>query len=216
MTTITLFTSGSTKEPKEVSYSYADMKLAIYRSIYELKLTDKDIVLDVFPHNTIAHYTVTALPAYLSKAKCISAVFNPYTYLQLVNKYKPTYIALVPRHYELLKLTKEWATIDLSSVRYMVLGSGKISQDIIDDFKSKGVKTVANWYGMTEMPPPVFVGYDSESFDFTPKDDYTVEFTDEGECVVNGFYTGDIFDLDTKTFSHRKEHVNGTTWKNNF
>ena len=87
-------------------------------------------------------------------------------------------------------------------------------QAMIDDFVRKGVKTVANWYGMTEVPPPVFVGYNTESFDFK-SNEYTVEFTDEGECVINGFYTGDLFDVVTKKFLTRKTiPSNIKTWKN--
>jgi long-subunit acyl-CoA synthetase (AMP-forming) len=96
----------------------------------------------------------------------------------------------------------------------MVTGSGPVSQAMIDDFVSKGVQTVANWYGMTEMPPPVFVGYNTESFDFK-SNGYTVEFTDEGECVIDGFYTGDLFDVVTKKFLMRKNTLSNTrTWKN--
>jgi hypothetical protein len=104
--------------------------------------------------------------------------------------------------------------MDLSCVRYMVTGSGKVSQPMIDDFLSKGVKLVANWYGMTENPPPVFLGYNSESFDFTPKQGHVIEFKDDGECVIDGFDTGDIFDVTTKLFVRRKSVLtNSSTWK---
>jgi hypothetical protein len=97
----------------------------------------------------------------------------------------------------------------------MVTGSGPVPQEMIDDFVSKGVKTVANWYGMTEQPPPVFVGYNSEQFDFNPKPGYTVEFADDGECVINGFATGDVFDVTGRKFLHRKVQPSSlTTWKN--
>ena len=65
------------------------------------------------------------------------------------------------------------------------------------------------------MPPPVFVGYNTSSFDFTARDGYSVEFTDEGECIINGFYTGDLFDTNTKVFCNRKtDTLNINTWKN--
>ena len=66
---------------------------------------------------------------------------------------------------------------------------------------------------MTEQPPPVFVGYNSEQFDFTATSGYTVDFTDEGECLINGFATGDLFDLKNKKFLKRKLESMGTTWK---
>ena len=211
---LTLLTSGTTKEPKTVIHSWNYIENCIQRSIKEIGLTQHDVVLDVFPANTIAHYTVTAMPAYRAGAQLISAKFEAIDYLQRFNQCRPTYIALIPRHWELLKEHAEWNNMDLSCVRYMVTGSGPVSQAMIDDFVSKGVKTVANWYGMTEQPPPVFIGYNTESFDFK-SNGYTVEFTDEGECVIDGFYTGDLFDVVTKKFLMRKNTLSNTrTWKN--
>lgn len=210
---LTLLTSGTTKPPKTVVHSWEYIHEAAQRSINEIRLTKEDTVLDVFPGNTIAHYTVTAFPALKAGAKLVSAKFEAIDYLQRFNQCKPTYIALIPRHWEILKEHKEWDQMDMSSVRYMVTGSGSVPQAMIDDFLSKGVKLVANWYGMTEQPPPVFVGYNSEQFDFTTKSGYTVEFTDEGECVINGFETGDIFDVANKKFLKRKLSSTGATWK---
>jgi hypothetical protein len=84
---------------------------------------------------------------------------------------------------------------------------------MIDSFRDRGVKLVANWYGMTEAPPPVLIGYNSESFDFNPCEGYTVEFTNDGECNINGKPTGDIFDVPNKKFLRRKIEPTGNTWK---
>ena len=210
---LTLLTSGTTKPAKEIVHSWEYIEAAIQRSINEIGLNSDDVVLDVFPGNTIAHYTVTAMPAYRAGARLISAKFEAIDYLQRFNQHQPTYIALIPRHWEILKEHPEWNNMDMSCVRYMVTGSGPVAQEMIDDFLSKGVKTVANWYGMTEQPPPVFVGYNSEQFDFTAKKGYTVEFTDIGECLINGFPTGDLFDVENKKFLRRKLEANGSTWK---
>ena len=95
----------------------------------------------------------------------------------------------------------------------MVTGSGQVSHEMKDDFKSKGVQNVANWYGMTEKPPPVFIGYNSEEFDFEPKEGYAVDFLADGECIINGFATGDIFDVQSRNFLRRKDQSTGSTWK---
>lgn len=210
---LTLLTSGTTKPPKTIEHQWNYIERCVQASITEIGLTSSDIVLDVFPGNTIAHYTVTAMPAYRAGAKLISAKFEAIDYLQKFNQYRPTYIGLIPRHWEILREHSEWNNMDLSCVRYMVTGSGKVSQEMIDDFLSKGVNMVANWYGMTEMPPPVLVGYNSESFDFNPKQGYEVEFKDDGECVIDGFETGDLFDVTTRKFLRRKLESTGSTWK---
>jgi long-subunit acyl-CoA synthetase (AMP-forming) len=211
---ITLHTSGSTKEPKLIHHK--SITEHVQRSIKEIGLTKHDRVLNVFPANVIANYTVTAMPALTAGAHLFSTNFDPYNYVKSFNEFQPTVISLIPRHYEILSKTKGWHELDMKCVRYMVVGSGAIDQAMIDAFRNKGVETVANWYGLTEMPPPVFVGYNTSSFDFTPKDGYAVEFTAEGECVINGFHTGDIFDLETKTFLHRLDTSNKSTWKNDF
>lgn len=208
---VTLFTSGSTKDPKQVHHS--DLIPHVQRSIKETGLTSKDRVLNVFPSNVIANFTVTSIPAITVGAHLITANFEPFNYIKLFNEFQPTYISLIPRHYEILSKTKGWDNFDMSCVRYMVTGSSTITQEMIDAFRDRGVQTVANWYGMTEMPPPVFIGYNSESFDFTPTDGYTVDFTDEGECVINGLHTGDIFNVTERKFLKRKVTANGNTWK---
>jgi long-subunit acyl-CoA synthetase (AMP-forming) len=211
---LTLLTSGTTKSPKEVVHSWESIDISIQRSIDEIGLRSNDIVLDVFPGNTIAHYTVTAMPAYRASATLISAKFEAIDYLQRFNQHRPTYIALIPRHWEILKEQSAWNNMDMSCVRYMVTGSGPVPQRMIDDFLSKGVKIVANWYGMTEMPPPVLVGYNTSEFNFIPKSGYAVDFTDEGECIINGWHTGDLFDVEHKVFLKRKLATTGTTtWK---
>ena len=216
MSTLTLFTSGSTKESKEIVHPWEYVEQCAERSVQEIGLTSSDTVLNVFPGNTIAHYTVTSMPAQKAGAKLITANFEPYSYMKLFNKYQPTYISLIPRHWEVLSKTKGWENFNMSSVRYMVVGSGICSQTMIDDFRSKGVQLVANWYGMTEMPPPVLVGYNSEAFDLSPKPGYAVEFADDGECVINGQFTGDVFDVDSKKFLHRKSAADNSTWKTSF
>lgn len=209
---VTLFTSGSTKEPKQITHN--DMLTHIKRSVAEIGLRSDDVVLDIFPSNVIAHYTITAQPALHAGAHLITSSFDPYQYMRLFKEYRPTFISLVPRHHEILSRTKGWNELDMSCVRYMVTGSSIVSQAMIDEFLSKGVKTVANWYGMTEMPPPVFIGYNSEAFDFSSKSNFVVTFSDEGECIINDYYTGDIFDLHTRKFLRRKINAsNKDTWK---
>lgn len=209
---ITLYTSGSTKQPKLVSHSGQDLEIHVQRAIKEIELRSYDRVLNVFPANVIANYTVTAVPAMISGAHLFTTTFDPFNYIKLFRDYQPTYTSLIPRHIELLSKTKEWKNFDMSSVRYLVTGSQTVKQWMIDALLERGVKLVANWYGMTEMPPPVFIGYNSVQFDFTPRQGYVVEF-DDGECIINGMKTSDMFDIEKRIYLNRKQTANGNTWK---
>jgi len=206
-----LHTSGSTDSPKKIKHSWNYITECAQQSIKEIGLTSTDIVLDVFPGNTIAHYTITAYPALLRGAQLHTTVFSPYEYIEQFKKVQPTYIALIPRHLEILEKTKGFKDLDMSSVRYMVTGSSNITQEFINAFRDRGVQTVANWYGMTEMPPPVMIGYNTPYFTKINED---VSFSNEGECIINGWHTEDIFEVgDIIKFSHRKTASSGKTWK---
>lgn len=219
MSGIVLNTSGSTDEPKQIKHCWAYIKECAQRSVKEIGLTENDIVLDVFPGNTIAHYTITAFPAFISGAQLVTANFSSFTYLELFESVQPTVISLIPRHLELLAKSKKWDSIDMSCVRYMITGSNKIEQCFIDAFRERGVQLVANWYGMTEYPPPIMIGYNSTSFDLKTYNKNHVIFqpvsatSSLAECIVNGQSTGDIFDMQTREFHSRRAHASGKTWK---
>lgn len=216
MSDLILYTSGSTSEPKEVHHDSATVKLMLKRSINELQLTQHDVVLNVFPSNVIAYYAITALPALEVGAKLISMNFDPYQYIKAFNRYKPTIIALIPRMVEVLQHTKGFQELDMSSVRYMIMGSQNVPKEMIDMLRSKGVQTIGNWYGSTENPPPVFVAKNGLEFDFQARIGYRISFDSVGECSVNGEPTGDIFDTETNKFLKRKHDISGnSTWKTN-
>lgn len=212
MSKLILHTSGSTKEPKEVVHDWSLINECAKRSIEELGLTSSSIVLNVLPYNVIGYFTISAYPAIIAGATLINANFDPYSYINMFKKYKPTHIALINRHYEVLKNTKEFHNLDMSCVEYMTTGSDRVTQEFIDTFKKLGVKKIGNWYGMTEFPPPVMIAYDSLEFTKIVVS-HSVSYI-EGECVVNGIPTGDIF-VNGK-FSHRKQSANRTTWKTDF
>lgn len=208
---LTLFTSGSTDQPKKITHTWNYINQCALNSAKEIGLSQDDKVLDVFPGNTIAHYTITAYPAILSKASLFTANFNPYEYIAYFKNIQPTVISLIPKHLEILKKTKGFQNLDMSCVRYMVTGSGLITYDFINLFLDRGVKIVANWYGLTECPPPIMIGYNTPYF---TKIDKNVSFADDGECIINGWHTGDIFDVGDKIkFLRRKNQSNGKTWK---
>ena len=213
MSSLILFTSGSTTDAKEIAHDWDFINKRIDISVKELQLTDADIVLNVLPFNVIGYHTITAGPATKVGATLINTNFDAFSYIRLFNKYRPTIIGLIPRHIELLAQTKDFEKVDMSCVRYMIMGSQNVPQDMIDMLLAKGVKLIANWYGSTENPPPVMVAYNSASFDLHKDFGYHVGFSQDGECFVNNESTGDVFDLTTQQYSHRLKNATNSTWK---
>jgi long-subunit acyl-CoA synthetase (AMP-forming) len=229
---ITLYTSGTTKEPKVIEHSWEYLKQCAEYTIAEMKLTKDSRVLDVYPSNTIAHWTISAYPAVLSGCDYSCMKFDAKTYVRNFIRIQPTHIYLVPAHLPLLEAEPTFTDLDMTCVEYCVLGADIVTQDMCDLLRRKGA-TVRVWYGMTENPPPVLIGYGSPIFTrFNPAFDLT--WTEENELIINGEPTKDIFDHEQwidglekgglspqyiagLVYNRRIQGVPGkATWKNTF
>lgn len=193
MKSLTLFTSGSTDKPKIVTHDWNYLHKCIQHSVKTMKLTSQDRVLNIFPHNVIAHYCITAGPAQIAGADLLTAKFSAYDYADIIEYYKPTVTSLITPHIKMLMGTKSWNRLDLSSVRYLVIGSQNTPKEYINALKNKGVQHVSNWYGSTEFPPPVFTADWDDEFDLsTVPSHFDVAFDSE-KCIINGTDTKDTF-----------------------
>lgn len=190
-----------------------DMDLYCRMAAMSIGLRSDDRVLNVLPSHVIGYHVVTAGAAQYAGAHLLTAQFNPYTWFDLFYKFRPTYTVLIPRHIDILSKLKQWRQLDMSCLRYVVTGSQRVEQYHIDSLLHRGVGHVGNWYGMTEFPPPVLIGHNSESFDFDHTHGRRVEFDSTGECIIDGHRTGDIFDVKNRKFSHRIAAASGQTWK---
>lgn len=210
---LVLYTSGSTGPAKKVEHSWEFIRECANKTILEQGLSSHDRVIDVFPHNTIAHWTLSALPAFLAGAEYHSMKFTAKFFIDKFNEVKPTILNLVPGHLKLLLEEPEFESLDMRSVRYMTLGAAPVTQDMVDIFRKKGVVCVAVTYGMTEAPPPKMVGYNNPHFTLIDDD---ITFDENGEAHIQGKATGDIFsfkDDGSLIFSHRIKQNHYKTWK---
>jgi acyl-coenzyme A synthetase/AMP-(fatty) acid ligase len=91
------------------------------------------------------------MPGALGNSKVIFKKFNPYQIVNEIHKYRPTHTTLPPGVYTPSRLTKEWKTVDLSSLQYVLTGSNFTAPGFFEDIKSKGGRPV-HGYGTTEIP----------------------------------------------------------------
>ena len=212
-----LYTSGSTGPAKKVSHSWEFIRECAHKTIKEQGLASHDRVIDVFPHNTIAHWTLSALPAFLAGAEYHSMKFTAKFFIEKFKEVQPTILNLIPRHLEMLQENEEFDNLDMSCVRYMTLGAAPVTQKMVDEFRNRGVMLVAVTYGMTECPPPMMIGYNRPQFSYI---DPNITFTDDMEAIIGTVKTGDYFiEIDQHhgdgivEFSHRATDVTEQTWK---
>ena len=156
-TAMVLYTSGSTGRPKGVPLSHQGHLWAV-QSRLRGGPYDKDrliVAAPLFHMNGLgtskfvfaAHASMVLLPQ-----------FDARRYVEAIGRYKVTWLTSVPTM--LAMVVREKAALsgtDLSSVRFVRMGSAPTTQKLIDDIRRtfpKGV--VSNAYGTTEAGPVMF------------------------------------------------------------
>lgn len=89
--------------------------------------------------------------------------FDPKTFDKLFSKYKPNVVAGVPTLFEAMLTNKKFENMDLSYVKYMIVGGDSLDADktnkINDFFDAHGVNHhIVQGYGMTETSGPTIGG----------------------------------------------------------
>jgi long-chain acyl-CoA synthetase len=153
-----LYTSGSTGKPKGVLLSHDSQRWPLERSL--------ELFGDLSHHRYIVAAPMFHMNATFSVKLALAAgaslvlmpAFDPKTYARAIERFRvtwltsvPTMLALVARERELL------ASLDLSSVERVTMGSAPLTQALIDKVQALFPKAVINnSYGTTEAGPVPF------------------------------------------------------------
>jgi long-chain acyl-CoA synthetase len=153
-----LYTSGSTGKPKGVLLSHDSQRWPLERSL--------ELFGDLSRHRYIVAAPMFHMNATFSVKLALAAgaslvlmpAFDPTTYARAIDRFRvtwltsvPTMLALVARERELL------ASLDLSSVERVTMGSAPLTQALIDKVQALFPKAVINnSYGTTEAGPVPF------------------------------------------------------------
>jgi long-chain acyl-CoA synthetase len=153
-----LYTSGSTGKPKGVLLSHDSQRWPLERSL--------ELFGDLSRHRYIVAAPMFHMNATFSVKLALAAgaslvlmpAFDPTTYARAIDRFRvtwltsvPTMLALVARERELL------ASLDLSSIERVTMGSAPLTQALIDKVQALFPKAVINnSYGTTEAGPVPF------------------------------------------------------------
>lgn len=157
-TAILLHTSGTTNNPKRVMLTHKNLICNVESNILSLELTNKDVVLIALPMffgycNTAQFLTHLYLGA---KIVILDSIFMPKQFFMNVEKNGITNFTAVPTMLLMLLNYKYSDQYDISSLRYICFGGGRMPierlRQIVEKFPSIGfVQT----YGQTECSPRV-------------------------------------------------------------
>lgn len=148
---VIIATSGSTAKPKGVVFTNRSMTAyAANWAVEETCSAAGSRILSLAPLNTSAgfvqlmHYTTQGCTLYMLPQ------FEPLKALRLIERERITCFGAVPAFFEFIAALPEFAEADLSSIRLATAGGSRVSRQLLETYKAKGI-VIRQIYGQTEI-----------------------------------------------------------------
>lgn len=155
-TVMILFTAGSTGVPKGAMVSH---RMLFWNSIntgLRLDLTSMDHTQSFAPFFHTGGWNVLLTPfLHHGGSHTLLEKFDPDLILELMEKEKTTLLFGVPTMLQMMAESLLFDKVDLSSVRYAIVGGAPMPEPLINRWHEKGI-FIRQGYGLTEVGPNCF------------------------------------------------------------
>ncbi len=183
-----IYTSGTTGLPKGVILTHGMLTWnAVNTNLgWDLRPEDKTILHAAMFYT--AGWNVFTLPLFYCRgANILIKSFEADLILDLIEREGVTIFFGVPTMFQMLMDSARFASIDFSSIRFMVSGGAPLGRDILETFQSQ--KSIRIWegYGLTEAGPNNFIANGKLGTVGHPMPHVDVKIVDvNGEAVPTG------------------------------
>ncbi len=151
-----LYTSGTTGSPKGAVLTHKSVFWNSINTTISLNLTQNDCSVIFLPFFHSGGWNVLTTPFLHRGAKLIFLKkFDAYQILKICEMEKATILFGVPTTMHMMAHHPDFNTIDISSIRYAIVGGEPMSTELIKKWHTKGVP-IRQGYGLTEFGPNVF------------------------------------------------------------
>lgn len=149
---VRLQTSGTTGTPKGVPLNNINEVLSAHDVIMHFPMNPKDVTLNMTPwfHRGGLHPGGPTSALYAGASMVILRNFNPKVCLELVEKYKITFMVGVPSVLGMLATRQEKHPKDLSSLRGITTMGSPLEKEACIRFQNVLTPNIFNGYGTTE------------------------------------------------------------------
>ena len=152
---VIIYTSGTTGNPKGAVLSHKNL-VCNTRQCEVFKCHSKCKVLCVLPMYHCFGWTCVVLNTFYRGAELdVMRVFKPKDMVDMVRDLEITDIIIVPSIFKLV--TGIAKPEDFKSVRFFMSGGTTLPDKIVEEFKKKFNRKIAEGYGLSEASPAVFL-----------------------------------------------------------
>jgi len=146
-----LYTSGTTGKPKGVMLSHRMIAWNAYNTATSWQLREDDVSPIFTPLYHAGGLGAFLLPIFaIGGAIVLHAGFDPTEIWHIIESERCTVVLGVPTIWKLLMEAPEFASVDLSHVRWLASGGAPLPLYIIEAFQKRGV-VFRQGYGLTEV-----------------------------------------------------------------
>ena len=151
-----IFTGGTTGLPKAAMVSHRMIGWNTLNTVIH-DVTHRDVYLNVFPMFHTGGLFVYTLPQVIFGGTTILLRrFDPGRVLELIEREQVTIFAGVPTMYQMMTQAPNWASADLSSLRFCTSGGAPLPVPLVEMYtREKGIR-FKQGFGMTEFGPGIF------------------------------------------------------------
>lgn len=148
-----VYTSGTTGKPKGAVLTQSNIFWNAVNSAHAHDMTSADVILGNLPLFHVGGINNQLTPAlHCGGTVLLHRRFDPAETLAAIERDKPTLALAVPAMMQALTEHPDWATTDLSSLRFVMAGSTTVPTAMIARFHDRGIP-VGQIYGSTETCP---------------------------------------------------------------
>lgn len=160
---LVIYTSGTTGFPKGAMISHSGLFWNSINTTLRLNISQADAAVIFLPLFHTGGWNVLSTPFFHRGAHVIlTKKFDGDQILQLSEKYKTSLLFGVPTTMRLMSQSPLFSTVDLTSIRYAIVGGEPMPLEEIRTWERKKI-SIRQGYGLTEFGPNVFSLNESDS-----------------------------------------------------
>jgi len=151
-----LFTGGTTGLPKGAMISHRMICWNVLNTVIH-DLTHDDVYLNIFPlFHAGGLFAYTSSQIIFGNKTILTRQFDPAQVLSLIESEGVTVFAAVPTMYQMITQAPNWATADLSRLRFCTSGGAPLPVPLVEKYTAEKNVRFKQGFGMTEFGPGLF------------------------------------------------------------